>query len=230
MRIEPEISGVSIVLVGNLNPRIFTPDWFARNDLFTAKEAEAAETEVIHAQIALFRMDWLTVRVEQQRFVAETTEAPYVRISDLVLRTFKEFLPHTPIGKMGINRGIHFDVGSFEVRDRIGEQLAPKEPWGKWGPLIAAGEGEEHGGMISLVMEQRKVDDRPKGYIRATIQPSIKIKEGRTGIYMEVNDHYEVEHADEVGGCEEIIQMLEKGFDASISRSESIIDQIMRLK
>ena len=230
MRIEPEISQVTIVLVGNLNPRIFAPDWFVRNGLFTAEQAEAAETEVIHAEIALFRMEWLTVRVERQRFIAETTEAPYVRISDLVVRTFKEFLPHTPIGKMGINRRVHFDVGSSEARDQIGEQLAPKEPWGEWGPLIAAGGSEKHGGMISLAMEQRKVDDRPKGHIRATIQPSVKIGEGRTGIFMDINDHYEIEHADEVVGCEEIIQMLEKTFDASISRSDWIIEQIMRLK
>ena len=29
MRIEPEISGVQVVLVGDFNPAIFTPAWFA---------------------------------------------------------------------------------------------------------------------------------------------------------------------------------------------------------
>lgn len=230
MRIEPEISSLAIVLVGNLNPRIFTPDWFARNGLFTAKQTEAAEIEVIHAEIAAFKMEWLALRVEQKRFITETTEAPYVRLSDLVVRTFKEFLPHTPIGRLGINCGVHFDVGSFEARERIGEQLAPKEPWGEWGPMIAAGEGEQHGGMLSLVMEQRKVDDRAKGYIRAKIEPSTKIKEGRTGIFIEINDHYEVENADAVVGAEEIIRILENNIEGSIKRSDWIIDQIMKLK
>lgn len=230
MHIEPEISEISVVLVGNLNPRIFVPDWFARVGLFTAKEAEAAKIEVIHSEIALFRMEWLTVRVEQRRFIAETAVAPYPRLCDLVVRTFKECLPQTPIGRMGINRRVHFNVGSLEVRDRIGDQLAPREPWGDWGPLIGAGEGEEHGGLRSLVMEQREVDDRPKGHISATVQPSTKIGKGQTGIYMEINDHYEVEEADNVVGCEDIIRMLEENFDASIKRSEWIIDQIMELK
>ena len=97
MRIQPELGDVAIVLVGNLNPRIFTPHWFALNGLFIPKEAEASEIEVVHAQVTAFRMDWLKLRVEQQRFAVETTEAPYVRMSDLVVRTFKEFLSHTPL-------------------------------------------------------------------------------------------------------------------------------------
>ena len=205
MRIEPELSTFAVVLVGSLNPRIFTPDWFARNALFTAEQADAAEIEVIHSEIAIFRMEWLLIRVEQQRFIAETNEAPYVRLSDLVVRTFKEFLPHTPLGRMGINRSVHFNVGSFEARERIGNRLAPKEPWGDWEPLIAAGEGDEHGGLRSLVMEQRKVDDRPKGCIRAKVEPSTRIGGGRTGIYMEINDHFELEDAKAAVGCEEII-------------------------
>lgn len=38
--IEPEISTTSVVLVGSLNPTIFTPDWFARHGLLSDKEAE----------------------------------------------------------------------------------------------------------------------------------------------------------------------------------------------
>ena len=33
MRIEPEISGVSVVLLGDFNPAIFTPAWFALHGL-----------------------------------------------------------------------------------------------------------------------------------------------------------------------------------------------------
>lgn len=230
MRIEPEISGASIVLVGSFNPKIFSPDWFARHELLAGDEAEAANVEVIHEEITLFRTDWFSLRVERTRFVTETKQSPYIRLSDFVVRTFQEFLSHTPIGRLGINRQVHFDVGSFEDRDRIGNLLAPKEPWGEWVAQLAAGEGREHGGMTSLTMEQRLVDDRPKGRIRARIEPSAKIKDGISGIFVEINDHFEVDNADLVVGCEEIINILETRFDASIERSEWIIDQVMGLK
>lgn len=230
MRIQPELIEVAVVLVGSLNPRIFSPDWFARNGLLTAREADAAEIDVIHPQFTSFSMDWLAVRVEQQRFQARTTVAPFVRVSDLVVRIFKEFLSHTPLTKMGINMQVHFDVGSFEVRERIGEQLAPKKPWGQWGPLLSAGKAQKHGGMNSLTMQQKTVDDRVAGYVQATVEPSTRIGRGVSGIYMHLNDHYETEKPDEVTGSQEIIDILENRFHASLQNSEWIIDQIMALK
>ncbi len=230
MRIQPEIIEVAIVLVGNLNPRIFTPDWFARNGLLTAREADEADIDVVHAQLTNFNMEWLVVRVEQERFQARTSVAPYVRISDLVVRTFREFLSHTPLTQMGINLDVHFDVGSFEARDRIGEMLAPKGPWGEWEPRLAAGEARKHGGMTSLSMQQRTVDDRAEGFIQAKVGPSKRIGQGHTGIYMQVNDHYEVEKPDEVASSEEIVDILKDRFEPSLERSKWIIDQIMALK
>lgn len=229
MRIQPEVSGLTIVLNGSLNPRIFTPDWFARNGLLTAREAEASEIEVIHAQITAFEMEWLTVRVTQSQFQAKITEAPYVRLSDLIVRTFKEFLPHTPLTHLGINREAHFDVGSFEVRNNIGEMLSPKEPWGEWAQYLSAADEGLHGGMVSLTMQQRNVDDRAKGYISARVEPSALVSGGRTGIFMQINDHYEMEDPESAVGCDEMIGILEQKFEESRVRSEWIIDQIMTL-
>jgi hypothetical protein len=230
MRIQPELSEVTIVLVGSLNPRIFTPDWFARHGLITDQEADAAEVEIVHSQITAFRTDWLNLRVEPERFQAITTEAPYVRLSDIVVRTFNELLSHAPLTKLGINRQVHFDVGSFDARDRIGNLLAPKEPWGEWAPHLIAGDDEKRGGMVGLTMLQKDVDDRKEGYIQARIEPSRRTGLLRSGIYMQVNDHYEAKDPDKVTGADEIIEILSDRFDKSIQRSEWIIDQIMKLK
>jgi hypothetical protein len=81
--------------------------------------------------------------------------------------------------------------------------------------------------MLALVMVQRKLDDRFRGHIQARVEPSTKV---RAAIYMHVNDHYEVEAPDDVVGCDEVVSILERQFDASIKRSEWIIDQIMGLK
>jgi hypothetical protein len=186
--IEPEISTTSVVLVGSLNPTIFTPDWFARHRLLSDKEAESARVDIIHSQIAKFAIDWLSLEVQPGRIQALTTQAPSIRIRDLMLRTFKEFLPHTPLNKLGINRQVHFKLGTVELRHSIGYKLAPPEAWGEWAPQIKAGKGGSRGGMTSVGMRQAEVDDgRPAGFIQAKVEPSTKIP-GYVGVFMEVND------------------------------------------
>ena len=52
MRIEPEISSVSVILLGDFNPAIFTPAWFALHDLLPKGAAESADLNV--AQVGDF--------------------------------------------------------------------------------------------------------------------------------------------------------------------------------
>lgn len=59
MRIQPEIDEVGVVLVGSLNPAIFTPAWFALHGLLPESAAESAELEVAHPQLTRFSTDWL---------------------------------------------------------------------------------------------------------------------------------------------------------------------------
>lgn len=232
MRIQPELSSVAIVIVGSFNPTIFTPDWFARHGLLNAKEAEASEVQVIHAQFSTFQIEslGLSLRVEPQRFQLQSTEAPYVALLDFVVRTFKELLPHTPLVELGINLEVHFDVGSHKARDDIGEQLAPKKAWGDWASSLTTGSDPHRNGMTSLTMQEWKDDDRPRGFIRAKIEPSNYPGLSQTGIFMQINDHFEVQNKEHIMGGDEIMEILEKSFEISLGHSEWIIDQIMSLK
>jgi len=228
LRIEPEFSSVSIVLVGNLNPSIFTPDWFARHGLLTEDEVDAAEVEIIHAQITKFNATWLNIMVDTDRFTASTSEPP-IQLRDLVVRTFQEQLSHTPLKMLGINREVHFSVGNSDNRTRIGYKLAPPEAWGDWASRVTAASDGVRGGLRSLVMEQQVLDDRSKGHIQSTVQPSAKIRDNK-GIYVRVNDHYEVKNKDAVVGSLEIVDCIKNRFESSIATSDWIIDQIMALK
>lgn len=228
LKIEPEISGLSIVVVGNLNPPIFTPDWFARYDLLPPAEISTANVEVIHPQIAQFSTDKLILQVQPERLSASTTHVPFVWLRDMIVRTFTECLPHTPLSKLGINREVHYAVESLEKRDQIGHVLAPPDAWGEWGSKIKSGDGLRHGGMISLTMQQRDLYDRPKGWIQATVQPSGRIPNDR-GIYIQINDHYEVENEKKAVGSEEVIKLLEANFDRSVEHAEWIINQVMKI-
>jgi hypothetical protein len=228
MLIEPESGNVSIVLIGNFNPPIFHPEWFARHGLISDKEKDASEINIIHKEITSFRMDWLSVDVQPTNFAVKTQEGPFIRLADFVVKTFRDYLSHTPINKLGINREVHFSVGNEETRNRIGKILAPHEGWGAWGKDIEGSYPNKRGGMVSLTMLQRNLNDRGKGYIRTNIRPSNLIS-GDAGIFMQVNDHYEVENPQNQNS-EELLLILEKQFDTSLIRSEWIIDQIMALK
>ena len=227
MRIEPEISSVSVVLLGKFNPAIFTPAWFALQGLLPESAATSANLQVAHQQVTVFSTEWLHLNVTADRFMVETLQAPYIRLRDLVVRLFKEYLHHTPLNALGINRDVHFQVRSSAERDRIGRTLAPVEPWGVWGHDL--GLDGEHGGMTSLTMSQINPEGRPTGgRINVKVEPSNKIGRGRLGVYVQVNDHYAIDDASP-GAGERLIRLLENNFDTSLNRSNSIVDHIMSL-
>ena len=227
MRIVPEISGVSVVLLGDFNPAIFTPAWFVLHGLLPEDVAESAELRVAHRQVTEFVAEWLRIQVTSERFFAETLQAPHVRLCDLVARIFKEYLHHTPIRAFGINHAVHFRVKSFAERDRIGRTLAPVKPWGAWGQNL--GLDGESGGMMSLTMSQIEPDGRPKGgQINVTVEPSVRVGKGRTGVNVRVNDHYAIENTN-LGTAGRLMDLFEGNFDISLERSNGIIDHIMSL-
>ena len=226
MRIQPEIDEVGVVLVGSLNPAIFTPAWFALHGLLPESAAESAELEVAHPQLTRFSTDWLRLQVTTDRFMAESAQAPYIRVRDLVVRVFKEHLDHTPLRAMGINRNVHFRVAGSTERDRIGRTLAPVAPWGRYAQDLDL-EGE-NGGMTSITMSQLQFKGRPAGgQVNVTVEPSNRIGEGRSGVYVRVNDHFSVDS--DAGGLMQLIGFLENSFDISIRRSGGIVDHIMSL-
>ena len=227
MRIEPEISGLSVVLLGKFNPAIFTPAWFAMHGLLPESAAKSATLEVAHQQLTTFSTDWLRLQVKTELFSVETLQAPYIRLRDLVVRVFKEHLYHTPLTAFGINRHVHFQVSSATTRDRIGRTLAPVEPWGAWRHDL--GLDSEHGGMTSLTMSQVNPKGRPKGgRINVKVEPSNLIGQGRLGVYVQVNDHYANDDANPRAGGH-LMGLLEDNFDRSLRRSDSIIDHVMFL-
>ena len=228
MRIEPEIAGVSLVMLGNFNPSIFSPAWFGRHKLLSERMVDNAKTEIVHPQIAKFNADWLNTQVIPERFQIDTTNAPYVRLLDLAIRIFREFLPHTPLKAMGINREVHFSVRTFEERDRLGRRLAPVEPWGDWGKKLES--DGEHGGMTSLTMTQVNPEGRlPGGQVNVKVEPSTRIGQGRRGVYVGVNDYYIIENSSSQMATDRIVTLLEENFGESLRRADEIIDHVMSL-
>ena len=212
---QPEIQGMSIVLLGDFNPKIFQPAWFAAEKLIRVPEAESAEIEIIHPEIIIFKLEWVNIQITRDSCSFSTIQEPYYEIMrDLCIGTFR-LLRHTPIRKLGINRDVHFRMKSTEEWHSLGHSLAPKELWGK---VL------QNPGLISLTINGERIDGL-KGYIKVKVEPSSKVE---IGVYIQVNDHYEaVETA--IGG-DEIINVLESSWERSKTNSIAIINAVLEWK
>ncbi len=143
MRIEPDLSGTAVVLLGSFNPKIFQPFWLASHGLIPAAAAESADISVVHPEITAFSIeDQFSLSVERGRLSMDRNVAPFIVIADLLGRIFGDLLPHTPITRVGINRMVHFRARDEEHRERIGQLVAPREPWGDWGRRTSSGSGD----------------------------------------------------------------------------------------
>ncbi len=175
----PEITTSSIILVGSFNPTIFQPEWFARQGLLPQQQVDAAEVKVIVPEISHFETEQYVLQVTQNRFVAvskpSVDPAP---LRDLVAGAFY-ILEHTPVTAMGLNRQMHFALPSEEAWNRVGDRLAPKEPWND---IL-----EGRPGMLSLLITSAKTEP-PGSRYNVTVQPSGQVQ---FGVYFETNDHYE---------------------------------------
>jgi hypothetical protein len=214
---EPDIQSISIVFLGDFNPKIFQPAWFAAQGLIRQKEADEAKIDVIHPEVVSFALEWLVLQVTRERFLASTTQQPYYKIvRDLVLGTFK-LLQYTPLNKLGINTDMHFRMDSVENWHALGHRLAPKD---LWRDIL------KNPGMRLLNVEGQRPDEF-RGYIRVQVEPSTRIL---PGVYFQVNDHYEIETIRPGMGAEEMLTIFERVWDDSLIRSKNIVSNILERK
>ena len=226
VRIEPEIGGVALVLRGRFNPAIFVPAWFALHGLLPERVASEAELSIATPHLTAFGTDWLQLQVTDDHLSLGSTQAPFIRLRDLLLRIFREKLPETPVRQLGINRNVHFKLRSLSERDRIGRTLAPIEPWE--GSGLELGSDGRQGGMASIAMSQASLAGRPaEDRIGVKVEPSKRI-EGHLGVFVEVNDHYTADGGD-LELRDRLMDVLDANFELSMNRSEKIIDHVMSL-
>jgi hypothetical protein len=214
MRISPELGGVSVVMIGHFNPSIFSPLWFQKLGLATENEVNKAEIAVILPEVAIFKLGTKDIHVQLGQFMAQSSEAPWINLADFMVRTFGEFLPHTPISQIGINRSVHFSVGSEDVRNRIGRMLAPTKPWGEWGEEIERSSTNLRGGVITLIMHEPWVEGEFSGRYEARVEPSRMIG-GNLGIFVNVNRHCELVNPGTSVAADKIIGFLQSNFEDS---------------
>ncbi len=172
-----ELDGISIVVLGNFNPAIFSPAWFRLNNLIGQREADEAQVQMIVPPAAIFSTDWLSVQVTQDRLVLATVmPQEFERLRDTAVGVMT-ILSQTPIQALGINKESHWTSASRENYDEFGDTLIPKKPWSDVLPLA---------GTQDLTVRGARQDEW-SGWIDVTVQPSVRVRP--LGIYTRVNDH-----------------------------------------
>ena len=211
MKYEIELQEHSIVAVGNLNPAIFQPAWFASEGLIGHREARAAAGGMISAQAALFQVDWLRVQVLPDRFAVTTeNEAYYRHLHDLFASTFSR-LVHTPVKALGINYRCHYRFAGGAPWHDISKDLAPTDLWSN---LLHAPR------MRSLTMQGARPSG-PRGYVEITVEPSLPVD---NGIYVDINNHYDLTEEDL--GCRAMLRVLESEWSDTFQKYKTVIERI----
>jgi hypothetical protein len=208
----PEMSGASIVLLGSFNPRIFQPEWFARQGLLPREQVDAADIKVIVSQVAHFETEQFIVQVTENRFTAVTkANANPVPLRDLVQGTFF-ILEHTPVSSMGLNHYAHIPLMTGDAWHRLGDKLAPKDGW--------RGVLDERPGMQSLTITSGMAEPGRRRHM-IKIEPSVRIT---FGAYFEVNEHHQ---APEREPLKNLMNILGERWEESAQYANTVIDHIL---
>lgn len=214
MKPTRELEGLEIVIVGSMNPPIFHPEWFARQQLVQQSEAEKATIDVVSPDVASFSLGWARVQVVREYISFSTNQAQhYELLRDLVAGTFN-YLKFTPLSQFGINMAGHFRFEKREQWPALAKQLAPTKIWD--GALTEPR-------MLSLNMQGAR-EDGHDGNVNVTIEQSVRVN---PGLYIRVNDHFDLQQTGDESSAEKVIRVLSSEFPQSIKRYKTISEAIL---
>jgi hypothetical protein len=212
-----EVNGASVVLTGSLNPTIFQPQWFVRQNLLPAEECEKAKIKVISPQVCEFETERFTIQVTTERFSAlAKPDANPAPLRELVAGTFFT-LGHTPLKALGLNRDMHFALPSEEAWHKVGDTLVPKDIWKR----VLQGRV----GMRSLWI-QSEIPGFPdakqeSARLLVRVEPSTRVK---FGLYIQTNEHFD---APKDGASDYLIERIRSRWEGAYNYAAEIANNIL---
>ena len=216
-RVKSEKQLCSVVLKGDFNPKIFQPAWFAMNNLIRPSEVDDpkdTKIRIIHPSVADFGLAWCNVLVTRDTFsVMSIQEIAFEPIRDLVIGTF-QVLHHTPITKVGINHDRHYKFKAGNSADKFFSKNIDINLWKK---LLPAPK-------VNALIIKYDRQDNYKGAINIKIEPSDKIKDG---IFIAINDHFEITSDENKIGCKEVVSLLKNVWSVSDTRAGDIMKKLL---
>ncbi|WP_270889982.1 hypothetical protein [Pedococcus sp. 5OH_020] len=175
---RPELESASIVIRGHFNPAIITHGWLLAQKLISSEDFLETKPRLATPDISNFEAPWFECNATKDALQLSSDKlAETDRMRDIAIGILRA-LPHTPVAALGINHDYHFKTATDAQWHKIGDTLAPKEPWSDTLKLP---------GTLSLSILAARQDDQ-SGRVQVTVQPSNRIRP--YGVYVGYNDHF----------------------------------------
>ena len=235
-------SAVTLVGLGKFDPNRFLLESLVASKAISEAEADRSKVmALLPDQVVHFTLPWGELLVLRDRLHASATEAPFIRVADIVAQTMSTAEDRCSLRAFGINFEAHYDIGSMAARDAFAMRLAPSDAWGDWGRAIRKSmestDIEVHGGITVLTMRERIRVGDIRGWYDVTLTSSEKVP-NNSGVRFLTNHHHEYapesppaadlsikDKANEQTAA--LLAALEVGFDDSIEKGERIIAEVM---
>lgn len=211
----------SIVLVGNINPKIFHPEWFIGKSI--VEEWDYSNEEVINlpdmAQLTLPGKRMIVVLFNQFS-VRSPLASEHFTLKDLVTHTFA-ILSETPITQMGMNYNSVIKISDIDKWMQFSLKLAPHECWKQAAGFIEElnEEKQKELGLWEMSMNLPRPDEL-SGFIRPKIAifPAI-----RQTLQLSINNHIEID----ASGTIMMNKVLEDNWEQSLALAKRLTSNIM---
>ena len=219
MILNPELQQYSIVLIGDFNPLMFTPEWFLKNHVISPEDVEVARDEsiknsiIITAQLTFFKTSQLSFKVEMNRMEIVSENGASSSVMDFVTKMF-ESIGGFVIKAYGFNYSAHYNVKDNATYQLIGDKLAPKCYWKTLLKEEVSGL-DRKSGLTIIQMQKHKPDE--SGYYKVILQPSNFIK---PGVFLSCNDHTIVDKNN--NSADDVVTRIEKTYFDSIVFMEKV--------
>ncbi len=213
----------SIVLVGNMNPKIFHPEWFIRKEI--VEEWDYINDEVINlpdmSQIELPNSRKVLALLNQ--FSVRSSQASeHLSLKDFINHTFS-FLTEMPIRQIGMNYISVIKITNINKWKQFSQQLAPQQYWRDAVDYIDSldEDKQSHMGLWELTMNLPRPNDTLNGHIRPKI--AVLPQAGEQVLAFSINNHVEIEGSD----VSTMSKILDENWDKSLSLAQQITSNIM---
>lgn len=124
--------GLALMVEGTMNPGIFHPQWFVRENLLRSAEAETATIEMATNDYALFRTQDFTTEVSRDGLTLLTRNEAFEPALREIFSNIFRLLKHTPLRKFTISRFTHWKATPTTTSEQglvYWENLLPLKPW-----------------------------------------------------------------------------------------------------